>query len=292
MAHKRKWTPTDGHDGANMGDEPGNVSQSLPSMEEETEPADEEGAGNTVPFTVCTLTGRNYKMRIEPSVLLKCNTGTGYVSCIIPSGKSEHHERIKSELRDGTIAGRVANIVMRIKPWTVEFVWAIVHEYIRFLELKMEEPNPEVSRISPSPLIDEVWHLHILDTRNYAADCHQMHAEHFPRKAGQFIHHSPLGMFDNKKVLKQRREAAKKAYQLRFGTRPDEAYWGADAAPDLNYCACSCLNCAIAREIGTDPRQQRVLFRRMKILPGMTFADLHGPLENMVFHVVLKLAGC
>ena len=64
--------------------------------------------------------------------------------------------------------------------WTKKQTEAAIANYLRFLLLKREYPNAE---IVPSQEIDRVWHLHILDTLNYAADCQAVF--------GQFIHHFP-----------------------------------------------------------------------------------------------------
>lgn len=54
------------------------------------------------------------------------------------------------------------------------------------LWLKMVARHPEES-IIPHKEVDEVWHMHILDTRKYAADCNEIF--------GRFLHHFPyLGM--------------------------------------------------------------------------------------------------
>ena len=52
-------------------------------------------------------------------------------------------------------------------------------EYRRFLALLMIEAG----RISPCKLVDEFWHQHILDSRNYARFC--------ARAAGRYLHHTP-----------------------------------------------------------------------------------------------------
>lgn len=55
----------------------------------------------------------------------------------------------------------------------------ILAEYRRFLHLAASGPGPMV----PSPLLDQVWHLHLTDTRAYAAMCEAVF--------GRFIHHTP-----------------------------------------------------------------------------------------------------
>lgn len=57
-------------------------------------------------------------------------------------------------------------------------------EYRRFLCLafmSLQSEQPFMCR--PPPLIDEVWHQHILFTRKYAEDCHMI--------GGTFLHHYP-----------------------------------------------------------------------------------------------------
>ena len=43
--------------------------------------------------------------------------------------------------------------------------------------------NDSKSSAVPSKLVDLVWHLHILDTKAYFADCKEIF--------GKYIHHSP-----------------------------------------------------------------------------------------------------
>jgi len=58
--------------------------------------------------------------------------------------------------------------------------WSAIVEYKRYLALKKAFPNLE---ISPSPLVDKVWHMHILDTRRYMKDCDYIF--------GSYVHHNP-----------------------------------------------------------------------------------------------------
>jgi len=58
--------------------------------------------------------------------------------------------------------------------------WSAIVEYKRYLALKREVPDLE---ISPSPLVDKVWHMHILDTRQYMKDCDYLF--------GSYMHHNP-----------------------------------------------------------------------------------------------------
>lgn len=55
-----------------------------------------------------------------------------------------------------------------------------IHQYRRFLTLKIRYPG---MNLVPTDDIDLIWHTHILDTENYAADCEKLF--------GRFLHHKP-----------------------------------------------------------------------------------------------------
>ena len=57
---------------------------------------------------------------------------------------------------------------------------AALQQYREFLHLSRAYPD---AQLVPTETIDAAWHLHILDTRNYAADCTKIF--------GEFLHHSP-----------------------------------------------------------------------------------------------------
>lgn len=55
-----------------------------------------------------------------------------------------------------------------------------INRYRKFLTLKIRYPKVN---LVPTEDIDLVWHTHILDTENYAADCENLF--------GRFLHHKP-----------------------------------------------------------------------------------------------------
>ena len=64
--------------------------------------------------------------------------------------------------------------------WTFDFACRVAQEYRKFLMLCLtysDEP------IVPSKLVDDFWHLHILDTQKYMDDC--------DRFLGYMLHHFP-----------------------------------------------------------------------------------------------------
>jgi len=63
---------------------------------------------------------------------------------------------------------------------TASLAWSAIFEYKRFLAIKKTYLKIE---LSPSPLVDEVWHMHILDTKQYMKDCDKLF--------GFYLHHAP-----------------------------------------------------------------------------------------------------
>ena len=60
-----------------------------------------------------------------------------------------------------------------------------VTEYMRFLQIKADGKDYDARLYSPSPVIDAVWHTHLLDTKDYDALCTDLLGE--PR----LLHHNP-----------------------------------------------------------------------------------------------------
>jgi hypothetical protein len=59
-------------------------------------------------------------------------------------------------------------------------IYTAIHQYRRYLTLKIRYPS---ANLVPTDEIDMIWHTHILDTENYAADCEKLF--------GKFLHHQP-----------------------------------------------------------------------------------------------------
>jgi hypothetical protein len=87
-----------------------------------------------------------------------------------------------------------------------------VEEYRRFLGLLITEAAP----LTPSKLLDEFWHQHVLDSRNYASFC--------TRTAGRFLHHIP----NYEKPHKFHAPAFRRTHALyreKFGNDPPGRVW-------------------------------------------------------------------
>eukprot|EP00794_Sanderia_malayensis_P002999 gene2999-3457_t len=106
--------------------------------------------------------------------------------------------------------------LMRLKFWSEEKATAGVAEYEKFLCLKAFLKDFKATKLSPPLPIDEVWHLHILDTERYSQDCIEF--------CGEIIHHDVDGDIDiSKRAI--RRNATKIAYQMQNGSEPSGEMW-------------------------------------------------------------------
>ena len=96
--------------------------------------------------------------------------------------------------------------------------------YKQFLALKAATLDIDATKLSPPPLIDSVWHEHVLDTKRYAPAC--------LLAFGHPIHHDPNGDADvGQRAL--RREATLVALEKVYGDDYDEELWAfpAEAPP-------------------------------------------------------------
>ncbi|PHM33399.1 glycine-rich domain-containing protein [Xenorhabdus innexi] len=77
------------------------------------------------------------------------------------------------------------------KVWSEEGAIDAIEQYKRFMYL-IYKYNKSGIKLVPSIEIDEIWHHHILDTKNYQKDCENIY--------GYFVHHSPFSELtgDNK----------------------------------------------------------------------------------------------
>ena len=111
-----------------------------------------------------------------------------------------------------TILGRVASLdlsrvearLRQEKTLPPETVAAAVDEYRKFLALAAVERKP-LGMLST--WVDEVWHAHLLFTRQYARDCAAV--------IGHFLHHTPA--LPEAPVASEDERRFRRAYRERFG---------------------------------------------------------------------------
>eukprot|EP00930_Biecheleria_cincta_P022695 TRINITY_DN1653_c0_g1_i5.p1 TRINITY_DN1653_c0_g1~~TRINITY_DN1653_c0_g1_i5.p1 ORF type:complete len:469 (-),score=80.65 TRINITY_DN1653_c0_g1_i5:209-1615(-) len=117
----------------------------------------------------------------------------------------------------GTLKARLA----KTYGWGQDAVDAAVDGYAQFLALKIAEEDFDADKLSPPPLVDIVWHNHILDVKNYRAYCHTL--------AGRIIHHNPDGSLHcDKKARTRRLHATLDAYQRIFQKVAPHPVWSLD----------------------------------------------------------------
>jgi hypothetical protein len=88
--------------------------------------------------------------------------------------------------------------------------------YRQFLKLAAKYPDAPVV---PNETVDEFWHMHILDTQRYAADCERIF--------GYIVHHNPYMGIDGEEDEARLLEAAERSDALfarEFGEAAHAAY--------------------------------------------------------------------
>lgn len=96
------------------------------------------------------------------------------------------------------------------KHWSMDKIDHVADMYKNFLYLSATQDEPVV----PTRDIDELWHVHILDTEKYAADC--------DRIFGRFIHHFPYFGIRSTEDRHTRKAAFKRTgelYEKAFGKK-------------------------------------------------------------------------
>ena len=103
-------------------------------------------------------------------------------------------------------SSRVRSLVTaRLPGWDEERFGRALVEYQRFLTLCKENPGSKV--MAPAD-VDELWHMHMLDSVHYTNDC--------KRIFGEYLHHDPcIGEPDI-----QNTRATLDLYEELFGERP------------------------------------------------------------------------
>lgn len=103
--------------------------------------------------------------------------------------------------------------------WTMNFAKAAIEEYKKFMYLAAVSD----SMVSPSPIVDVVWHQHLIFTHSYDAFC---------KVLGKKIDHIP-SMHDPKETEKFKLAETRttELYEKAFGPQP-EAFWKYHTMPD------------------------------------------------------------
>ena len=100
----------------------------------------------------------------------------------------------------------------------------LLREYKRFLAIKVIAEDTEAPfSLSPSAMVDQVWHQHILHTKQYRLTCTQF---------GVNIDHDPAGAGDPEPVREKRLKMTKAFYKTVFNEDAPDKYWKMKEASD------------------------------------------------------------
>jgi hypothetical protein len=91
-----------------------------------------------------------------------------------------------------------------------DLIHQCANEYKKFLYLIQSNPK---TPIVPSHLVDEIWHEHILHTKQYEKDCLEIF--------GNFIHHEPSENMEKGEDI----EPTLRLYENTFQVKPPEEIW-------------------------------------------------------------------
>jgi uncharacterized protein (TIGR04222 family) len=100
--------------------------------------------------------------------------------------------------------------------WTLGHALAVTEQYRRFLVLTQVAGQA----VSPSPDVDEAWHLHLTRTTHYEAFCNAVF--------GKFLHHEPARSGEGAKHRNLYAETLQ-AYRRAFHVDAPDAIWPEDA---------------------------------------------------------------
>eukprot|EP00092_Neocalanus_flemingeri_P092168 GFUD01116974.1.p1 GENE.GFUD01116974.1~~GFUD01116974.1.p1 ORF type:complete len:242 (-),score=54.10 GFUD01116974.1:38-763(-) len=99
-------------------------------------------------------------------------------------------------------------------------------EYKKFLAIKAISKDTSVpALLSPSALIDQAWHAHLLHTAQYRAACSTL---------GGSIDHSPAGAEDSDLAREKRLQLTKAFYSTVFHQVPPSQFWQMKFVPNLS----------------------------------------------------------
>jgi len=136
----------------------------------------------------------------------------------------------KSEVTESPVMSynmtRVRRYLVEKKDMDEAMVDRMMAEYRRFIEIRLN--FPEVS-IVPSELVDEVWHTHILFSKDYFRFCDVVNH-------GEYIHHNPFLSGDN--LIGDPSIRNTLTYYRQLYGKPDQEIWPTSSAAGCETASC------------------------------------------------------
>lgn len=105
---------------------------------------------------------------------------------------------------------------IRTYGWTEDFAVKVLDGYKMFLTFKKSFEDWDAKKLSPSVPVDQMWHQHILDNRNYNKDCELL--------VGQVIFHDPDGGLDED-AREERIKTTIGALRIKYDDDYDKEVW-------------------------------------------------------------------
>ena len=174
------------------------------------------------------------------------------------------------------------------KRWSTSFTLKVVKELKNFLTLKANVLDFDACELSPSSLIDEVWHEAILNTRLYRKLCESL--EHNPEK--KTIDHSTAHADCSRQVRKRRQRTKEELEKFDTKAEWDWGIWHDEVEAELEdgFCVEEIMR-MIEESAGIKPDQQRLFLNGKELEQGRKFSD-YVKNSQEVLHLVLRLSGC
>lgn len=118
------------------------------------------------------------------------------------------------DIDGGPVQTSFADRLAQEQGWTPEFTRRVIREYKRFVALAMISKTP----VTPSLIVDEAWHLHLIYTRSYW--------ERFTPMLPRPLHHEPTkgGEAENTKH-KNQFSSTLELYRQTFGEEAPADIW-------------------------------------------------------------------
>jgi len=174
----------------------------------------------------------------------------------------------------------------------------LIEEYKKFLALKVIAGDTDTpTDLSPSPLIDQVWHAHLLESKQYLAACKSLGID--------YIHHSARSANDPDTVTNGRLKVSKYLYKVILKVAPPDNFWGETIKTNISIfvktltgksltivcppdSSTEALKTIIQEREGCLLEHIRLIFAGKQLEDGMTLLDYNIRNESTL-HLVLRL---
>lgn len=118
---------------------------------------------------------------------------------------------IYSDITIDNNSDRFTERLMKENLWSKEFTLRVIEEYKKFVYLSRIQP------VAPSYEIDQVWHTHLLFTKDYKKMCDEV--------LGVLLHHNPIEKKEVRTTGKDQYQETKRLYKEIFNATPPADIW-------------------------------------------------------------------